>query len=208
MTLLFIALSIGVIAGFVSGGRPSNISRRTVIGTGALIAAVLVQIIPWIVDASPSLGLICVIVSYGLLTAFALVNIRLIGMPVVLVGLLLNFAVITVNSGMPVRADAIRTVGRNPGSLEHTAKRHLENRDDQLEFLGDVLPVEPFHEVISFGDLILGFGLANVVFRLLQPAPPLARRRHDTDDALDVRDERVDLRERLEVPRSPLRLPG
>ena len=34
-------------------------------------------------DASPSTGLVCVIVSYGLLTAFALVNIRLIGMPVV-----------------------------------------------------------------------------------------------------------------------------
>src|SRR5688500_6116019 len=70
MTLLFVALSIGVIAGFVTGGRPSNVSRRTVAGTPLLLAAVVAQIVPSILDASPSAGLACVIVSYVLLTAF------------------------------------------------------------------------------------------------------------------------------------------
>ena len=208
MTLLFLALSIGVIAGFVTGGRPSNVSRRTVAGAPVLTAAVVAQIVPWIIDASPSTGLVFVIVSYVLLAAFALLNVRLIGMPVVLVGLLLNFAVITVNSGMPVRADAMLAVGRNPGGLEHTAKRHLEKPDDKLTFLGDVLPVEPFHEVISFGDLILAFGLANVVFRLLQPAPPLVRRRLDPADVLDLRDEVTDLRDSGGITSTPLRLRG
>ena len=195
MAVLFVALAAGVIAGFVSGGRPSNVYNRAIAGTGVLAAAVIFQLIPWLVDASPNTGLICVIVSYGLLTAFALVNIRLIGMPVVLVGLLLNFAVITMNSGMPVRADAMYTVDRNPGALEHTAKRHLETPDDKFAVLGDVLPIEPFHEVISFGDLIMAFGLANVMFRLFQPAPPLYRKR-DGDDVLDLRDSPV-LRDRV-----------
>jgi len=208
MTLLFVALSIGVIAGLVTGGRPSNVSRRTIAGTPVLLAAVVAQIVPSILDASPSAGLVCVIVSYVLLTAFALMNIRLIGMPVVLVGLLLNFAVITVNSGMPVSADAMQSVGRNPGALERTAKRHLEKPDDTLTFLGDVLPVEPFHEVISFGDLILAFGLANVVFRLLQPAPLLVRRRPDSLDVLDLRDEVTDLRDSGGFTSTALRLPG
>ena len=196
MAVLFVALAAGVIAGFVSGGRPSNVYNRAIVGTGVLAAAVIFQLIPWLVDASPNTGLVCVTVSYGLLTAFALVNIRLIGMPVVLVGLLLNFAVITVNSGMPVRDDALYTVDRNPGALEHSAKRHLETSDDKLVILGDVLPVEPFHEVISFGDLIMAFGLANVMFRLLQPAPPLYRKRDDDQDVVDLRDS-LDLRDRV-----------
>ena len=195
MAVLFVALAAGVIAGFVSGGRPSNVYNRAVAGTGALAAAVVFQLVPWLIDASPSTGLVFVIVSYGLLTAFALMNIRLIGMPVVLVGLLLNFAVITVNSGMPVRADAMYTVDRNPGALEKTAKRHVETADDKFALLGDVLPIEPFHEVISFGDLIMAFGLANVMFRLFQPAPPLYRKRDD-DNVVDVRDS-LDLRDRV-----------
>jgi hypothetical protein len=60
--------------------------------------------------------------------------------------------------------------------------------------LGDVLPIEPFHEVISFGDLIMAFGLANVMFRLFQPAPPLYRK--SDDEFVDVRDT-LDLRDRV-----------
>jgi hypothetical protein len=195
MTVLFVALAAGVIAGFVSGGRPSNVYNRVITGAGVLAAAIIFQVISWLLDGSPNAGLVCVIVSYGLLTAFALVNIRLIGMPVVLVGLLLNFTVITVNSGMPVRADAMYTVDRNPGALENTAKRHLETSDDKIAVFGDVLPIEPFNEVISFGDLIMAFGLANVMFRLFQPAPPLYRRR-DGDDVVDVSDT-IDVRDRV-----------
>ena len=188
MAVLFVALAVGIIAGLVTGGRPSNIYRRTIVGSGVLAAAVIAQLIPWVVDASPSVGLACVIVSYGLLTSFALVNIRLIGMPVVLLGLVLNFAVITVNRGMPVRPEAMWTVDRNPGALEHTAKRHIEPPRDDLTILGDVIPIKPFHEVISFGDMILAVGLANVMFRLLHPAPPIGKRREDEDDILDLRE--------------------
>lgn len=194
MTVLFVALAAGVIAGFVSGGRPSNVYNRAIVGTGLLAAAILFQIASWLLDGSPNAGLVCVIISYGLLTAFAIANIRLIGMPVVLLGLLLNFAVITVNGGMPVRADAVYTVDRNPGALEPTAKRHLETADDDITILGDVLPITPFNEVVSFGDLIMAFGLANVVFRLFQPAPPLYRR--SDEDVVDVR-EAIDVRDRV-----------
>src|SRR5437899_13101622 len=101
MALLFVALAAGVIAGFVSGGRPSNVSKRTIVGTGALVAAIVIQLVPWLVDASPRTGLVCLVASYGLLSAFALVNIRLIRMPVLPRGLLLNFPVIPIDSRMP-----------------------------------------------------------------------------------------------------------
>ncbi|MDP9420241.1 MAG: hypothetical protein M3P53_08865, partial [Actinomycetota bacterium] len=45
----------------------------------------------------------------------------------------------------------------------------------------DILPVALLDEVVSFGDLIVAAGLANVTFRLLRPLrpspPPRARRR-------------------------------
>ena len=53
--------------------------------------------------------------------------------------------------------------------------------------LGDVLPVRPVHEVVSFGDLILALGLADVVFRLLRPvAEPRRRDRVPAAQALAV----------------------
>jgi hypothetical protein len=183
MAVLFVALAAGLTAGFLTGGRPSNISRRAIRGTAVLAGAVVFQLVPWIVDASPNTGLVCVIASYVLLAAFALINIRLVGMPIVLVGLLLNFTVIAVNSGMPVRADAMYTVDRNPGTLEDTAKRHLEGPDDRFAFLGDVVPIKPFHEVVSFGDLILAVGLANLMFRLMHPGPTLVRRHDEEHDS-------------------------
>jgi hypothetical protein len=158
--------------------------------TGALGAGVVLQAVPHLVSVSGTAGLACIVASYVLLAAFALANIRLVGMPVVLVGLVLNVVVIALNGGMPVRADAIATVDRDrtPGAiaqLTFDSKRHLETPSDRLTILGDVLPLRPVHEVVSFGDLILAFGLADVVFRLLRPhALPRRRERVPAAQAL------------------------
>ena len=121
-----------------------------------------------------------VLISYVGLLAFAIANIRLVGMPVVLVGLLCNLAVISANGGMPVRADAIvaaHVAEREAlDTLDFGAKRHLEQDDDVLTFLGDIIPVRPTREVVSFGDLILAIGIADVIFRLLKPVEVRARR--------------------------------
>jgi hypothetical protein len=182
-----IALVVGVVLGFALGGRPRNVTLRPLRGFEALAAAVVLQAVPQLVDVSGATGLACVLVSYALLLAFALVNVRLVGMPVVLVGLLLNVAVITVNGGMPVRADAIRTIDPRTklSTIDFGAKRHLETKDDALRFLGDTLPVQPIDQVLSFGDLILAFGVADVVFRLLKPSGVRRRgRRRSVADVL------------------------
>jgi hypothetical protein len=103
-------------------------------------------------------------------------------MPVVLTGLLLNVFVISLNGGMPVRLDAVLTVDRGHTAAElrasgFDAKRHLEGPDDRLAVLGDTLPVPVVRQVLSFGDVILAFGIGNVVFRLLKPARSMRRRR-------------------------------
>jgi hypothetical protein len=179
-----LALLAGVVLGFAAGGRLRNLRGVEVRAVGALAAAAALQAVSQVGDVGGALGLACILASYGLLVAFGLANARLVGMPVVLTGLVLNVLVITVNGGMPVRAEAILTVDRDrsPAELAHLefgAKRHLETGDDHLTFLGDVLPVQPIDQVLSFGDLILSFGVANVVFRLLRPV----KRRQNREDA-------------------------
>lgn len=186
MSFTVVALVAGVVLGFATGGRPSNVNRRSLDLVWLLTVSVLLQVAAELADLPDRAGLAMVLVSYVGLSAFALANVRLVGMPVVLVGLLCNLTVITANGGMPVRTDAILAAhAATPGeidALDFGAKRHVETSNDVLTFLGDVIPVRSTREVLSFGDLILAFGIADVIFRLLKPVELRGRR----DDAATV----------------------
>ena len=194
MTFTVVALVTGVVFGFVTGGRLANVARRPLELLWLLLLSVGLQVAAETLDVSDRAGLAMVLVSYVGLAAFAFANTRLVGMPVVLVGLLCNLAVIALNGGMPVEEDALlaaeaATRAELP-ALDLGAKRHLATEDDVLRRLGDVIPVRPTREVVSFGDLILAFGIADVVFRLLKPVE-LRRRDEDDDDVLVLDPPRV-----------------
>jgi hypothetical protein len=168
-----IAIALGILGGLIMGGRPANAGLRPIRAGNALWAGVALEIAPHLVDVSGAFGLGLVLAGYAMLLAFVLANLRLVGMPVVLVGILLNVVAIGLNQGMPVRADAVVAAHQAERAelprLDLGAKRHLEDADDRLTFLGDTVPIPPLHEVVSFGDLILAFGVADVAFRLLRP---------------------------------------
>ncbi len=104
------------------------------------------------------------------LGAFAVANLHLVGMVVLLLGLSLNVLVVGVNGGMPVRPAALVDAGIvEPGELsvvELAGPRHLAERDDRLTAVGDAVPVAPLGQVLSIGDLVVLAGLGNVAFRL------------------------------------------
>jgi len=187
MALTLAAVALGVVAGLAAGGRPRNAGLRPVRALGALGAGILLQLAAGLgeVDGTPALTLL--LTSYVLLAAFAVVNLRLVGMPVVLLGLGLNAAVIAANGAMPVRASAVLAADVVPAAELETAdlgaKHRLERPGDRLTLLGDIIPVPPAREVVSFGDLILAVGLVDVVFRLLRPVAP---KRRDDAEALDA----------------------
>lgn len=184
MGITIVAVALGLLLGVAAGGRPRTIGRRPVRAIGALIAGVTTQLAPEVaaLDGLPALAL--VLTSYLLLAVFAAVNLRLVGMPVVLLGLCLNAGVIAANGAMPVRPSAIvaaDVAGADEASaLDLGAKRRLEEPGDRAVWLGDIVPVPGLREVVSFGDLILAVGMADVVFRLLKPVP--ARRRDDAEE--------------------------
>lgn len=102
--------------------------------------------------------------SYAMIVVFTLVNVRVPGMVLIMVGVMANFAVIAANGGMPVSADALRDSGQGVvltelrGSAPDT--HHLVTEGDSLTFLGDVIGVPPpIARAISIGDIIVCVGL-------------------------------------------------
>ena len=111
--------------------------------------------------------LLLLYISFALLTGFAIVNIqsRVPGAWLILIGVLLNFAVIAVNQGMPVaryaleRSDQMDTLELlvEDGGVKH----HLASPEDQLLFLGDVIAIgPPVRQAISVGDIFTYAGVA------------------------------------------------
>ena len=169
-----VAVVGGLVLGLVLGGRPSNLGRQPLRWWPVLLLGIVLQAAAEILDVRQSVGIALVYASYAAMIVFALRNLRLVGMPIVLLGLVLNTLVIGVNGGMPVREEAILAAGHlqpdEIATVDFGAKRHLEDDSDRLVFLGDVIPLRITREVLSFGDLLLAFGIANVLFRLLRPA--------------------------------------
>lgn len=179
MSLAAITLVAGVLLALATGGRPSYAGELRAVH--AVTAGVALQIAPQLLDIGDRLGLGLVLGGYAMLVAFALANLRLVGMPVALVGLALNVVVIGANGGMPVRPAAVVAAEQADwdelADLRLGAKRHLERPGDRLTVLGDTIPIRPLHEIVSFGDLILAIGVGDVAFRLLRPAGVRRQRR-------------------------------
>lgn len=111
--------------------------------------------------------------SYGALIAFAILNRGMPGVPLVLVGLVMNAAVIVPNGGMPVSREAIERSGQSDMLAmlleEDAAKHHLMSEDDILRPLGDVIPIpEPVGTIISPGDVFVYGGIVWVIVSIMR----------------------------------------
>lgn len=164
-----VAIAVGFGIGLLRGGRIENLGTTSFRVWPLLVLGVVVQG----AAAFTAYGAVALILaSYAILLLFAGANLHHAGMGVVFVGVAMNFLVIAVNGGMPVRAEAITRAGiaerDEIGSLDFGAKRHLETGDDRLTVLSDIIPVPGAGEVLSFGDLAMAVGVADVIVHLLR----------------------------------------
>jgi hypothetical protein len=167
-----LALVTGVVIGLVSGGRPRNLARHrmrawwlVLVGFGLQVATDRFDLGAW--------GTATVLAGAGALLLFAALNVNLVGIGVVAVGVAANALVIGVNGGMPVRPQAvvaahIATAEEEP-ALGYGGRHHRETSRDQIRPLADIIPLPPFREVVSFGDLIIATGVAATIARLFRP---------------------------------------
>jgi Family of unknown function (DUF5317) len=113
-------------------------------------------------DRWHDVGFGLLVASYVLILGFAARNFVLRGMGIVIIGIACNALVITLNQGMPVK---IPVKWQNQTWTQPTVKHHPQQPDDKLRFLSDIIVLEhPYDTVLSFGDLILAVGLADLAF--------------------------------------------
>jgi hypothetical protein len=183
MKLLLAVVLLSVCLGYLFGGRLDRLEALRPRWWGLVILGLGIQFIPLPNGVSGTDLLIRTAVlalSYSLLLTFALVNVRMPGMFLVVIGLACNMTVIVVNGGMPASAQALIDSGqedvvayvREQGADKH----HLLTDDDRLTFLADVIAVpQPIGQAVSVGDILVYAGLTWLIVATMRGWTPSAR---------------------------------
>ena len=175
LRLVGISLVAAVVIGLLAGGRLSNLAETRFRWGWVGMAGVILQFLP--ISGPPGdLVLVC---SFLCLSVVCLANWRLPGFVLILVGLWMNFVVITVNQGMPVTREAIVASGQADTLAELRAldspKHHLRGPEDQLVVLADIIGIgPPIRQAVSLGDLAALAGVAWFVIGAMRRRPEAA----------------------------------
>lgn len=186
--LLGAVLAIGLLLGWGLGGSFRGLASVRIRAWWIAPIALALQVVPLPEvegQAGRLLPAAALVFSYLLLLVIAAVNWRLRGFILILLGFLMNMAVITVNQGMPVSADALARIG-DGDSVEELrgagpgSKHRLARDDDLLLPLADVIAVgSPFNVVVSVGDAVAYTGGAVFVAAAMLGRP---RRERDQEE--------------------------
>ena len=178
-----VAVAAGLVLGRVTGGRFGHLARSRFRWWPLLVLGLGIQVA--VEGGGPPAPFAWLLVSYACLLVFVAANLPLAGMGVVFIGITLNLAAIAANHGMPVRESAARAAGViGPGqSMEFDGVKHVaEDRGTRVRVLGDIVPVPALRQVLSFGDLIISVGVADLMVFLMRPRRRRAPRPGGGDD--------------------------
>lgn len=183
MKLLLAVVVLSVFLGYAFGGRLHHLESLRLRWWGLVILGLGIQFVH-LPDGVAGTDLVIrtavLALCYSLLLTFALVNVRMPGMFLVVIGLACNMTVIVVNGGMPASAQALIDSGqedvladvRDQGADKH----HLLTDDDQLTFLADVIAVpQPIGQAVSVGDILVYAGLTWLIVATMRGWTPSAR---------------------------------
>jgi hypothetical protein len=180
--LILATLLIAVVVGFVNGGRLSNLSSLRIRWAPLALVGFAMQL----VNPPGDWPLVMLLGSFVLLSIFAIANLKTAGFALILIGVAMNFAVIALNSGMPVSRQALIASGQADtvddlvDDADSYVKHHLADTDDRVLFLGDVVALTPpVAQAVSVGDFYTYGGVAVVIIAAM-------RRRPDVADAAPV----------------------
>jgi hypothetical protein len=160
MRLVLVTFSFAVLIGYLTGGRLSALAGVKVRWPATAMIGLALQFAP---VPGKTLPLMMLWVSFGSLFVFAIANIRVVGFPLIAIGIVLNFTVIAVDHGMPVTREAL-VASHQQDTLQALlndggAKHHLSGSSDHLLFLGDVTAVPPIRQIVSIGDVLTYLGV-------------------------------------------------
>jgi len=191
MILFVSVILLSVLVGYLVGGRLRGFERLHLHHWWLAPIGLGLQVLP-LPDARNGTDFLVRMTvlgaSYALLLIFAGINIRIPGMPLLLVGLTLNAVVVIANGGMPASQRALEVSGQTEALKHLTAdegsKHHLMTSADHLTPLADVIPIPPpIEQVASVGDVFVYAGLAWLIVAVMrgrtgEQAPPEKGRRY------------------------------
>ena len=162
MFLLYAAL-VAVLLGFLLGGRMAGLARLELRWTPLILVGFLVQVVLFSQPVSDRIGALGppIYVGSTVLVLVAVIrNVRLAGLPLVVLGSVSNLVAILANGGyMPAAHAAKEAIGKGaPTTYSNSALIEHPN----LPFLTDIFALPswlPFTNVFSVGDLLIGLGV-------------------------------------------------
>ena len=185
VVLTVMAVLVGLFAGLARRGELANLFARPVRAKALLVIGVAV---PALADRfTREVAVPLVVVGLAALFAFAIVNVSMIGMSVMAIGILANLMATFLNGGLPVSRHALVAAGLASRDeidrVELSGARRLEAPTHRLRFLGDIIPFDETGQVLSFGDLVILIGLADITANLT-----LRKRKGAAEGADDLRE--------------------
>ncbi len=158
--LLVIGAILCVLSVPLAGGRLSRLTDLDVKATWTVLVAAAVQVaVTSVYRTGYTTDLVLHAATYGLVIWFLVANRRIVGVPLLSLGVALNTIAIAANGGvMPATRTALRIAGidTSGGYSNSAAVDHAK-----LQALGDVIPVPgpwPIGNVLSVGDLLIFAG--------------------------------------------------
>ena len=175
---------IGLLIGYLRGGKIENLAQIEFNYSWLIVAAILIQIIilPLLPGMGPLIGSgqsIFHIISYILIGIFIVFNWRVFQVLIIGAGAFLNGIVISLNGGyMPASPNMLQRAGkgeiarvlRETGQHSNVVKM---GKDTICNFLGDLLYLPhwlPFSSAFSIGDLIISIGIILLISDYMQPS--------------------------------------
>jgi hypothetical protein len=170
------AIVIGLAVGLLAGGRPAGIGQvqfrwawLIFLGFGAQVLLFSAPVTERIGNLGPPIY----VASTAMVLVALMRNVAQPGLPIVALGALSNFAAIIANGGyMPASTDALATLGRLAAS-GYSNSAVVEA--PALAPLTDIFALPaglPFANVFSFGDVLIGVGVALSIAIAMRPVRP------------------------------------
>lgn len=169
------AIPIGILLGYLVGGRLERLAAIRFRFAPLAGIALVVQLVIFsaLADGLPQEFVRSVyILSTALVVIVVLANIRLTGVPLIVLGAALNLAAVLANGGaMPAAPGALAALGF--GVDGHTSSILVEH--PALEPLTDIFALPawmPLANIFSVGDVVIGVGVAAAIAAAMRGRAP------------------------------------
>ena len=172
LLLLATMIGLGFVIGFAGRGSIKGLKDIQLRVVWVLFLSLIVGLLPLLSDSINAHRRPLQLVAFAGVLVFLIVNIVTshgeirAALLVVGVGWALNFTVIAANGGMPLSRWAYQTSGQTGAITVGKGGFYrivLGGRGTTLFRLGDVIPVKPYHVVVSIGDILMILGIALVI---------------------------------------------